>query len=357
MKTRFTLATGLSLALILAACGGGGSPTGIPGNSGLGSTVTTGVSITGLNAPNVAAAVLNGVNAVTGSADGAASVTPLITGVAVNTGAGSFSLSGLVLDQLARVSSLQNAPASGIIGAAASLNLPCANGGTATVSATVADPQFQVLQVGDTLDVTFFLCNETGILLDGNLVISVDSIVGSTTFNGTPPYNVTLAAVFNALRARDGSEYYYANGDMTQALADDNAGNLDSILSGTLLDTSYNDHDQKLNGYLFDLHDDTNTGDYTADLDGELESRDIDGTVTFSTTSQVGLAAFSGNELVGNGDPTAGKMLVRSLFGGLSQLWLTAENDGINVTIDVDDNGDDIVDTSFMRTWTELSAL
>lgn len=356
MKTRFTLATGLSLALTLAACGGGGT-SGITGNTGLGSTVTTGVSITSLNAPNVAAAVLNGVSAVSGSADGAASVTPLVTGVAVNTGAGNFSLSGLVLDQLARVSALQNAPASGIVGAAASLNLPCANGGTATVAANIQDPQFQVLMVGDTLDVTFFMCNETGILLDGNITISVDSIVGSTTFDGIPPYNVTLTATFNALQALDGSEYYYADGDMTQALADDNAGNVDSILSGTLLDTSYNDHDQKVSAYTFDLHNDGNTGDYTADLDGTVESRDIDGTVTFSTTSQVGLSAFAGNELLGNGDPTSGKMLVQSLFSGLTQLWLTAQNDGINVTIEVDDNGDDIVDSTLTRTWAELSAL
>lgn len=357
MKTRFTLATGLSLALTLAACGGGGT-SGITGNTGLGSTVTTGVSITSLNAPNVAAAVLNGVSAVSGSADGAASVTPLVTGVAVNTGAGNFSLSGLVLDQLARVSALQNAPASGIVGAAASLNLPCANGGTATIAANIQDPQFQVLMVGDTLDVTFFLCNETGILLDGNISIFVSGIVPqNATFDGTPPFNVTLDTTFNALQALDGSEYYYADGDMTQALADDNLGNVDSILSGTLLDTSYNDHDQKMSAYTFDLHNDGNTGDYTADLDGTVESRDIDGTVTFSTTSQVGLSAFAGNELLGNGDPTSGKMLVQSQFNGLTQLWLTAQNDGINVTIAVDIDGDDNVDSTFTRTWAELSAL
>ena len=99
-----------------------------------------------------------------------------------------------------------------------------------------------------------------------------------------------------------------------------------------------------------------NYGDYAIDLDGTLESRDIDGTVTFTTT-QLGTAAFMGNEFVGNGDPTSGTLRIQSNFGGLSQLWLNAQPDGVSVTLDVDIDGDDIIDTTIPTTWAALEAL
>ncbi|MGB5539863.1 MAG: hypothetical protein WBO37_07235, partial [Gammaproteobacteria bacterium] len=110
MKIIPAVLANLFTLLLLTACGGGGGATGITGNAGLGGTVTNGVSITALNAPSVAAAVLNGMAAITGSSDGAASAPPLITGVAVNATSGNFGLPGVLLDQLVRVPALQNAP-------------------------------------------------------------------------------------------------------------------------------------------------------------------------------------------------------------------------------------------------------
>jgi hypothetical protein len=369
MKTPYTLPAALCLLLLLTACGGGGGAAGITGNAGLGTTVTTGVSITPANAPGVAAAVMHGIAAVTGSSDGAASAPPLITGVAVNTSAGNFALAGLALDQLARVPGLQNTPGNNaIVGAAINQNVSCTNGGSATLFASIADPNFKVLNIADALSVSFFLCNESGVLLDGGLDLTVFDIFGGGPFDGTPPFTVTLDTVFNTLRALDGSLYYYANGDMRLVLDDDGAGNLNTVLSGAMLDTSYNNqhplasayHDQKLTGYLFDVSGDENTGDYVIDVDGTVESRDIDGTVSFTTTDTAldpAVAAFAGNEFVGNGDPTSGTLLATSSLDG-SQLKLIARPNGVDVELQVDADGNGLFETTgIMTTWTALEAL
>lgn len=368
MKNVYSMLSGVFTVLLLTACGGGGGDVagvaGITGNTGLGLTVTAGVNITALNAPNVAAAVLNGVAAGAGSANGVASAPPLITGVAVNASAGHFSLPGLLLDQFARVPGLQNSPNNtAIVGAVLSQNLSCTNGGSATLSANIADPLFMTLTAGDILSVSFFLCDEIGVEVDGDLAMEVFAIALGDPFSGFPPYDITLDVDFSALRALDGIEYYYWIGDMRQDLVDDGAGNIRAILSGNSLDTSYNKqyplstayHDQRLTAYQFDLSGDENTGDFSIDLDGTVESLDIDGTVTFTTTAP-GAATFSGNDFLNNGDPTAGTLLAVSDLDG-SQLRLTALAGGA-VLIEVDPEGDNIYEQPpILTTWAALEAL
>jgi hypothetical protein len=314
----------------------------------------------------VAAAVLNGVNAVTGSSDGAASTPPLVTGVAVNTTAGNFGLPGVLLDQLVRVPALQGSAGNGIVGVALSTNVSCSISGSASVFASIADPAFMVLSPGDTLGVKFFLCNEIGVLLDGALDMTVFNIVSATgTFDGMTPFVITLDTVYTALRGVDGSEYYYADGDMRLVLDDDGSGTVNQVISGTSLDTSYNRqyplatayHDQRLDDYLFDVVDDTTTGDYQINLDGEVESRDIDGTVAFTTTNAgLGAAAFTGNASLNNGNPTAGTLIATSLLDG-SRLKLIAPG-GSDVELQVDTDGDGIFEiTGIMTTWAALEAL
>ena len=87
-----------------------------------------------------------------------------------------------------------------------------------------------------------------------------------------------------------------------------------------------------------------------------MESHDIDGTVTFTTT-QAGTATFMGNDFVGNGDPTSGTLLAVSNLDG-SQLRLIADMNGVDVELQVDANGDDIFETTgIMTTWAALQAL
>lgn len=371
MRLLYSMLFSVFTLLLVTACGGNSSDLSISGSAGLGTTVTKGVSITTVTAPNVAAAVLYGVSGVTGSSDGAASAPPLITGVAVNTAPGTFSLSGLLLDQLARIPAVQ-ASTGNIVGAAVSNNVPCANSGVAALDVNLAN--LGVLTVGDTLGVSFVLCDEIGILLDGRLDMAVTDIQGSTTFDGMPPFNITLDVLFTALRALDGNEYYYADGDLQQVLVDDGAGNINSVVSGTSLDTSYSNqyplstafHDQRLTAYQFDISSNENTGDYAVDLDGTVESRDIDGTVTFTTTDAgLGGVTFTGNEFVGNGDPMAGTVVITSSEPvrplpnpSGSRMKLIALPNGVDVELQVDADLDGVYeDTGLMTTWAALAQL
>ena len=314
----------------------------------------------------------NGMAAATGTSNGSTSAPPLITGVAVNTAGGRFSLPTLVRDQLARVPGLQNAPTStGIVGVALNQNLQCSNGGSATLFASIADPNFMVLSVGDILSIGFFVCDEIGVKVDGDLDMTVSAIQGGGTFDGTAPFDITLDTMFGALRALDGTEYYYADGDMQERLADDGAGNIGARITGSSLDTSYNSqypnvatyHDQKVSGYTFNVSGNENSGVYAIDLDGMVESRDIDGTVGFTTTDTTKdptVTAFTGNEFVGNGDPMAGVVLIWSdlpLPNG-SQMKLIAQANGVDVELQVDKDNDDVFETTgLMWTWAQLEAL
>jgi len=346
--------------LLLTACGGGGGATGITGNAGLGGTVTNGVSITAANAPNVAAAVLNTLAAATGATAGAASATPQITGVVVNPSGSRFSLPALLLGQLARLPDLQySTNSTGIVGAAVGLNQSCAISGSVLLSGVIADPNFMTLTDGDILSASYFLCNEIGVLLDGDVDLVVENPV-PLIYDGTPPYTIDLNTVFTALRALDGVDYYYADGDMLVTIDDDSTGTGDirMTLTGNALDTSYNNHDQLITAnpitttpYFFDLSGNVNTGLYSFDFNGIVESRDIDGTVTFTTVTP-----FTGDENSGV-EATAGELDAVSDLDN-TKVKLIAQPDGINVElrVDADANGSFEI-TGIMRTWAELAAL
>ncbi len=163
-------------------------------------------------------------------------------------------------------------------------------------------------------------------------------------YDGTPPYTIDLNTVFTALRALDGVDYYYADGDMLVTIDDDSTGTGDirMTLTGNALDTSYNNHDQLITAnpmtttpYLFDLSGNVNTGLYTIDFDGTVESRDIDGTVTFTPRC----TPFTGDENSGNVEATAGELDAVSDLDN-TKVKLIAQPDGINVELRVDADGE-----------------
>ena len=361
MKIIPAVQANLFTLLLLTACGGGGGGVaGITGNSGLGGTVTNGISITALNAPNVAAAVLNTLAAATGVTAGTASAPPQITGVVVNPSGSRFSLPSLLLNQLARLPNLQYATNStGIVGAAVGLNQSCAISGSVLLSGTIADPNFMTLTDGDILSASYFVCDEIGVLLDGIVNLVIENPV-PLIYDGTPPYTIDLNTVFTALRALDGVDYYYADGDMLVTIDDDSTGTgaIRMTMTGNALDTSYNDHDQLISDnlitttpYFFDVSGNVNTGLYSFDFNGTVESRDIDGIVTFNTVTP-----FTGDENSGL-EATAGELDAVSDLDN-TKVKLIAQPDGINVELQVDADGlPGFEITGIMRTWAELEAL
>ena len=324
--------------LLFTACGGGGD------ESSDVTDTTTGVSITSTNAEKITAEVVSSVDTVGGTTTAA----DFVTGVSINLPDSGFTYPELVLRQLERLPSLASLSDNGsVTGVVTTHTEPCSGGGTYTISADVADPN--VLTVGDTIIVTFNNCDESGIVLNGSMSITITEVTG--TFDGIPPYALGFKVVFTSLSMSDASLVVTTDGDMTMRLSDDGTGNESMLLSGNRFTTSTADVVQSLMNYRYEMWMNDNSGDYSLDMQGTIESTAIGGSVSYVT-----LTTFTGNDLVSDGNPTAGVLLISTSIDN-SQARITAQPDGINVQIEIDADGDGLYETTIMRTWTELETL
>jgi hypothetical protein len=104
---------------------------------------------------------------------------------------------------------------------------------------------------------------------------------------------------------------------------------------------------ETLTNYEFVIASNYISGDISYDLRGTMESTLIDGSVSFDSTT-----VFAGNVNISD-NPTSGVLLLTTSIDN-SKAILTVQNDGLNVLIEVDANGDDIYEISYTRLWSEL---
>jgi hypothetical protein len=338
MKGMEKVIVSMLTAGLLVACGGGGG-----GDSDSPATLN-GVTITTDNAELVSAEVLNSVDVVEGISSGST----LITGVSVTANGDGFNYRDFVLEQLNMLSVVrQQQLSSGVVGVVIpAASEPCSGGGSVTVSGNVADPMLDTLSAGDTLLLLFNNCNEEGILLSGQLRLTINAV--STSFDGNPPFDIDISVVMTGLSVTDGGSTLSSDGDMRLALNEDISGNYGATFSGKSVTVSEGSQMETLSSYHYALTANDSSGDYSIEIEGTLESTVLDGAVSFMTVQ-----AFTGNDFTGTGDPTQGILLMTSDFDG-SQARLTAEADGSNVTIEVDADGDDDFEDSVMTTWATL---
>ncbi len=324
----------LLTALVLAACGGGGGSTsiGVP---------TAGVSITTSNARPVSAAVLDSVDTVEGSTAGVG----ILTGVSAVSTANDFNYPDFVVSQLNKLLSQELLVGGGITGVAISETYSCTSG-SFTVTGNIAD--VNTLTAGDTLTISFSNCSDSGVVINGSMSMTFTQV--SAGFDGFPPFTLGINVVLNNFSVNDGGYVATANGDMSMLLSVDASGNESMQLSGSSLSSSAGGEAELLTNYAYEMQY-SSSGAYSVSLQGTLASTKIDGSVSYTT-----ITPFTGNDFVGSGNPTAGELHITTSADG-SQAWLIAQPDGVNVQIDIDTDGDGIVDDTVMTTWTELQSL
>jgi len=329
--------------VLTASCSSGGG-----GGGGDLDPPATGVSINEANAIAVAATAVNSVDTALGVSIG----TKFVTGVMVNPSSNEFNYPEFIVSLLNELGNSSGQPNNGGVTGVVipATTYPCTDlggtSGTYTESGNISSPPD--LNAGDTISVTFTNCVIYGVTLNGTMGMTITQI--TPLFTGIPPFTLGINVVLTGFSVNDAGLVITANGDMSILLDEDGLNNHSMELSGNSLTATAAGDTEILSNYLFDLSGNDISGDYSIDLQGTIASTVIGGSVTFVTTT-----TFTGNDFVGTTEPTAGVLWITTSIDN-SQEWLIAQPDGINVQIDVDEDGDNIVDATIMTTWTALYA-
>jgi len=216
--------------------------------------------------------------------------------------------------------------------------------GDATTTGSISDPP----AVNDTVTVTYNNCQEFGVITNGTTTMTITEVSGD--INGNPPHSLTIHLMYNDLSSEDVNLGLVStsSADMYISISEDGMGNFSSVYQGNLLTQKWDDEVVTLSDFLMELTYNMNTGDHRLNMFGDLDSTLIGGPVSFNTTTP-----FTGNEFIGNGDPTAGVLHVTTSIDN-SQALITALPDGVNLQIMVDSDGDGNYEYVDLIPWSNL---
>ncbi len=220
--------------------------------------------------------------------------------------------------------------------------LPCQVDGAVIMSGDVADPE--TLTVGDTFQMTYELCDDgLGEVIDGTVDLDVGEISGDLD---SGMYMLSMDAVMTNLQVVTGTDTIMNNGDATITLDTMQAPYIAAGTSGTSVTVDTNASSETLSNYATTQTVDGGMEElpFTLSASGTLDHTELDGIVQYSTP-----VTFTGE---GFEYPSAGSLLVE---GESSSARLTAV-DNVNVTIEVDANGDGVIDDTINTTWASITS-
>jgi len=219
----------------------------------------------------------------------------------------------------------------------------CPEGGTTTLSGDIADPLTPTLTPNDFFDIAYTMCDDGFSVIDGNLFYVVDAFAGDL-LNGI--YDLTMTASFTDFQVATAEDTLVSNGDVTVRLntlqiplvAADVSGtslSIDGISSSQTLTNFASSHSQEV-GQI--------PSPYSRSSSGTLNSTLLPGVVSYSTP--VTFAGFDADY------PSSGEFLIA---GESSSARLIAI-DNVNIRVEVDADGDGVVDDTIETTWAALDA-
>lgn len=219
---------------------------------------------------------------------------------------------------------------------------PCLSLGTVSVSGDVENPL--TLTPGDTFRVVYELCDDgLGEVVNGMVDFTVRDFAGEI-LAGT--YLLSMDAVVTDLQIQTGTDTITSNGDATVNLDTESAPAVAASVSGASMTTDRNTSSETVTNYFSSQTVDAGVvpAPYTMSAAGTLDSTQLGGIVRYSTVE-----TFQGFDA---DYPDSGVLLVE---GETSSARLIAV-DNVNVTIELDSNGDGVTDETFSLTWVELTS-
>ena len=232
----------------------------------------------------------------------------------------------------------------------------CSGGGTAGADWDDADLDGN-LSERDSITLSFNNCVEDDLMLNGDIMVGLLSIVGDPSTD--PTWTVVFRLNFDSLTASDGASTLgvfgtldatvetLASGDVLTDVTTEVGTGPGSTASSLL---HFEEGDDFIQLTLFSAIFRENTdGTFVISSQGTLESSFIGGTVTFVTTQDVTGTGF------GTNNPDTGEVLITGAANSSVMLLIF---DSQFVRLDLDDEGDglDIGDDVFPSSWDELDA-
>ncbi len=215
----------------------------------------------------------------------------------------------------------------------------CDGGGTITMNADLAS--LTTLTPDDTISIDADNCNDgLGTTLDGLIEMTVTSFEGDIF----GLYAVGTDTIITALTATSPEDTVSMDGDSSVLLDSLASPFVTADVSGDEVTTSNNAGTATLTAYS--SHTSVDGGaegtPYTMQAGGTLDSSELSGVVSYTTP-----VPFEGS---GTEYPHKGELLIS---GENSSVRLIAV-DNVNVTIEIDNNGDNTVDETIDTTWDAL---
>ena len=218
----------------------------------------------------------------------------------------------------------------------------CINGGTVDTTATLADPN--TLTVGDRIIAVFDNCDDNeGYVISGTVDLTVSSYQGDfLTDVFLLGFDVTLSNVV----IEDAVESVTANASFTLTLDNLDFPVLGLNLAGSELQFSSAGEVIALTNFDHDLKVDIGVFPETvvALASGTLEIQSLGGTIDYATLVAV--------EAAGDLDPHKGEILITGADGSSIRILVV---DTSNVTLEIDVNGDGVVDEYVYTSWSALN--
>lgn len=224
----------------------------------------------------------------------------------------------------------------------------CLNSGTVSISIDVVDPLVLatgVLSVGDNFLVVYDNCDDgADEVIDGTIDLTVSAFEGDI-FGGV--YDMSMTMIITTLQVTTPTDVLSTNGNATARLNLLNRPYAEATVSGSSMTMDYNSKSDTLSDFSSMQTVDAGPAEppYTMVTEGTLTTTRLAGPVVYSTPLM-----FAG---LGSNYPYTGEFLV---VGENSSIRLVADND-VDVHIDIDSNGDTVIDETIVTNWAELTSM
>ena len=324
----------LSAMGILGACGGGG---GGGGGTTAGIAASDPVTVNAANAQTVAGSTLDASDGLTGNTEGTSGLVALAAvgqpqSVQIN-------VIDTIIEQARKAPVLFTGGPSGVTPAAVqSLNQNCDSG---TISGSFNDADNDLsLSTGDTFSMTANNCSLDGVTMNGSISLSNVSVTGDEF---SPPYSLQFTLQATNFSVSVGGEAVVMRGDGTISESSSDAVNFISSVSGNGIEITAGGESLTLTDYDIQETENQATGAYSISINATISSSGLGGSVTVRTdVALTGVGAF---------DPDSGQ--ITCVGAGNTSVTLTVV-DSINVQLEVDQNGDGIIDETLSSAWADL---
>jgi len=324
----------LSVMGILGACGGGGGGGG--GGTTVGIAASDPITVAAANAQAVASSTLGASDGLTGNTEGAFGLVPASVG---QTQSVQINVIDTIIEQVKKAPVLFPGGQSGVMPAAVqSLNQNCDSG---AISGSFNDADNDLtLSTGDTVSMTANNCNFSGVTMNGSISLSNVSVTGDEF---SPPYSLQFTLQATNFSVSVSGETVVMSGDGTISESSSDSINYTSSVSGNGIEITAGGESLTLTDYDIQETENQATGAYSISINATISSSGLGGSVTVRTdVALTGVGAF---------DPDSGR--ITCVGAGNTSVTLVVV-DSVNVQLEVDQNGDGVIDETLSSAWTDL---